>query len=145
MTTNPSINNRALAAITHMRTIDIHTFSGAIEVVPPGATLDGSLTSSEVIALRVEGSFKGRIVLPAGSAIHIALGANVQCDLIEADVIYVQGQVRGKLHAHKIIELAPSAIVMGEVRYDELFDVHAGSRICGSITGPDELAQWPAR
>lgn len=137
MTTNPHISSPAAAAIAGMRMIDEATFKAATTVVPKGAKLEGAMSASSDLALRIEGEFKGKLILATGGAIHIGLGSVVDCEAMEADIIYVQGTIKGSVHARKSLELGPSSRIKGNVRYDDRLDVHSGARVSGSIKGPE--------
>ncbi len=120
-----------------MRMIDADTFQRATTVVPRGAKLDGAMTSDEGLALRIDGEFKGKLDIRHEGAVHIGEGANMECESLTADYIYVQGRIKGSLVARKGLELAASARVSGNVRYETELDVHPGARISGTITGPE--------
>lgn len=137
MTTNPNISLPAAVAIAGMRMIDEAAFAAATTVVPKGAKLEGSMSAASDLALRIEGEFKGKLILDMGGAIHIGPGAVVECDALEADIIYIQGTVKGNVHARKSLELGTTSRVKGDVRYDDRLDVHSGARVNGSIKGPE--------
>jgi cytoskeletal protein CcmA (bactofilin family) len=138
MTTNPIITANAATVIANMRTIEASAFAGATNVVPLGATLDGAMSSAEDLALRIDGEFKGTLVLAKGGAIHIGPDAVLDCKLLQADIIFVQGRVKGEIQARKALELAPTARVSGKLSYEGRLDVHSGARINGSIDGPEQ-------
>ena len=137
MTTNPTITVPASVAIASMRMIDASTFAAATNVVPKGAKLEGEMSADSDLALRIDGEFKGKLVLGTGGAIHIGPGAVVDCEALEADVIYIQGSLKGNMHARKALELSATSRIKGEIRYNDRLDVHTGARITGSIKGPD--------
>jgi cytoskeletal protein CcmA (bactofilin family) len=51
---------------------------------------------------------------------------------IHADHIIVNGQVRGPVHAHVMLELQPKARIEGDVHYRAL-EMHQGATITGSM------------
>jgi cytoskeletal protein CcmA (bactofilin family) len=122
---------------TAMRMITPASFSDATTVVPKGAKLDGAMTADTDLALRFEGTFKGKVVLNEKGAIHVGEGAVIEVEALQADVIYIQGTVKGNVHARKSLEIGAGARIKGDIRYDEHFDVHNGARINGSINGPE--------
>jgi cytoskeletal protein CcmA (bactofilin family) len=106
-------------------------------VLPKAATMKGDMEASENLSIRLDGEYNGKIELRNAGAIHIAGGATVTTDLIIADYIYVEGTVKGKLHARKGIELSPTAKVKGNIQYDADLDMHPGARVSGQINGPE--------
>lgn len=135
MTTNPPISLPTVTSVAGMRVIDEAAFSEATTVVPKGAKLEGSMSAASHLALRIEGEFKGKLILGDGGAIHIGPGAVVDCEALEADIIYIQGAVKGSVYARKSLELGATSRVKGDLRYDDRLDVHAGARVSGSIKG----------
>jgi len=117
-----------------LRMIAPDTFRAATTVVPNGAKLNGTMSAQDDLALRIDGEFKGKLDIHKAGAIHIGPNAHVECETMVADHIYVQGRVRGNIHARKGLELSAEARVSGEVRYDGELDVHPGARISGSVT-----------
>lgn len=136
MTTNPTITASASAAIASMRTVDAKCFESATTVVPHGAVMDGTMSATENLAVRIDGEFKGTLALLKESAIHIGPNAVLDCMSLQADIIYIQGTFKGELVARKALELAPTARVSGTIRYEDRLDVHCGARLSGSIEGP---------
>lgn len=124
-----------------MRMIQTQNFDGMTTVVPVGAKLDGAMTASQSLALRIDGEFKGSIEIGSGGAVHIGPDAVIEAKSLVADHIYVEGKVKGNLHARKGLEVASSARIRGEVRYDGEMDVHPGAKLSGTVSGPEDLAE----
>lgn len=106
----------------------------------------GTLTSDGTdggLGLKIDGVVEGSICMPKGGVVHIGpTGRVVGGDgvAIEADYIYVEGEVSGKQVARKGIELAPSATVRGEIEYHQGISTHNLAKVRASIqyAGRDE-------
>lgn len=87
---------------------------------------------SSSAGLRVEGEYAGKIVFETGGILHIAAGASVTSSQVEADYVVIEGRFTGSLLARKLIEILPSAVVDGEVKYADM-DGHRGARVRGQL------------
>lgn len=126
-----------------MRMIESAVMAKTTTVVPSGAALDGTMTAKEDLAIRIDGEFKGKLDIEAGGAIHIGPGAVVECDKMVADFIYVEGRVKGSLHARKGLELSAGARINGKICYEGDMDMHPGARVRGEIDGPADSDDKP--
>lgn len=87
--------------------------------------------------LRIDGVLEGSIRMPAGGVVHIGPTGKVSSKngvAIEADIIYVEGDVDGHLVARQGIEVAPSADVRGEIRYHRGLAIQPLAKIRGGVT-----------
>lgn len=107
-----------------------------IRLLPPGATLQGVVTSERPQQLLIEGQFAGRMELDGSSRIVIAAGAEVDAEILQAHTVVVRGQVKGTIRA-RVVEIASTARVAGAIHYDADLSVEPGSRIRASIEGPE--------
>lgn len=92
--------------------------------------------SQESIGLKVDGDVQGSIRMPAGGIIHIGPTGKVSSKdgvTIEADLIYIEGNVDGKIVARKGIELASGSTVRGEIEYHQGISTHKLARLRASI------------
>lgn len=119
-TTAHSIDAQRLADISSFGSPDV-VFRGDLESISPNA------------CFRLEGELHGSIHFLQGGIVHIAKGAKVQGGSIEADLIYIEGQVNANIHARLGVEITSSAIVTGKVSYDAELDIHKNARIRGAL------------
>lgn len=119
------------------RLIQPSNLSTQINVLPKSAVMKGDMQATENLSIRLDGEYEGKISLQNDGTVHIACDANVTTGMVVADFIYVEGTVKGDLHARKAIELSPTARVQGSVRYEKDMDIHPGARISGQIIGPE--------
>lgn len=112
--------------------------SALVLLIPRGAALRGTVTSTEPQQLLLEGIFNGRIELKGVSRVVIAEGAVVEAESIQAHSVVVHGRVTGHIHA-QVLELGPTARVSGSLRYDLAFASQPGARMrVTQIDGPQE-------
>ena len=119
-TTARSIDAKRLADISSFGSPDV-VFRGDLESTSPDA------------CFRLEGELHGSIHFLEGGIVHIAKGARVKGGSIEADLIYIEGQVNADIHARLGVEITSSAIVTGKVSYDAELDIHKNARIRGAL------------
>lgn len=119
------------------RLIQSTNLATQIVVLPKSAAMKGDMQATEGLSIRLDGEYEGKITMESGSTVHIASGATVSTGMVVADFIYVEGTVKGNLHARIGIELSPTARISGNVRYEKDMDMHAGARILGQVTGPE--------
>ena len=100
------------------------------------ASMQGSLTFQEPVALRISGQFRG--TLETQGELTIGERATVQAD-ITGEAITVAGRVTGKLVAKKSLRVVSPAVVEGEV-WTPVLEVERGARIDGTIHMAGEAA-----
>lgn len=116
----------------------IHLIDAAlVRLLPPGSSLCGTVTSDTPQQLLLEGSFDGRMELPAESRIVIAATAEVNAEILRANTVVVRGRVTGHIQA-RVVEISSTAIVSGAVKYDFALSIAPGARIRASIEGPED-------
>ena len=113
---------------------------GEKTLIEPGAVIDGSITFAGI--LEIEGRVNGNI-LAAGdeqAVVRVLQGGHVHGD-VSAPLIVVNGTVTGNVHSTDHAELAPRAVINGDVRYN-LLEMSKGAQINGRLlfnggsTGP---------
>lgn len=120
-----------------MRLVPPGKVANAVNVLPAAATVNGTLEASSDLCIRIDGNYTGKIDMKVGGTVHISVGAVVVTDMLVADFVYVEGTVKGDLHARQAVELAATSLVHGSVRYDKHLDIHPGARLTGQMNGPD--------
>ena len=92
------------------------------------------------VGLKVDGTVKGSIRVASGGVIHIGPTGRVEGPEIEADYVFVEGHVAGKIIARKGVELAASSYVKGGIDYAVALNMHSLAKVRGGIhySGPDE-------
>lgn len=107
---------------------------GAISsLISEGAVFDGSFQTSRDLGLKVDGVLNGSIRFETGGTVHVGATGVIDKTTIEADYVFIEGKVIGKIVARKAIEIAGSATVLGDVSYDAMIDVHPRARIRGQV------------
>jgi cytoskeletal protein CcmA (bactofilin family) len=97
--------------------------------------------------LKVDGKIEGTIKVPTGGIVHIGPTGIVRGragqdgasePAIDADLIYIEGTVHGKVVARKGVEISPSATVTGEIIYHEGISVHNLAKVRATINFAEE-------
>jgi cytoskeletal protein CcmA (bactofilin family) len=83
-----------------------------ITLISEGTALEGTLELASVA--RVHGSIRGKLVGSPGSLVVLASQSTVEGN-IEADTLWVEGFVRGQIHAATRVILSPTARVVGDI------------------------------
>lgn len=121
-----------------LRLVPAAAIERAHNVLPAGATMKGDMTAQAGLAIRIDGEYSGTIVMGEGSSVYIAKDAIVDAVSIEADVILVEGRIKGNVTSRKAIELASTALIQGTLTYHGELDIHAGAKVRGQIDGPQD-------
>ena len=83
-----------------------------ITLISEGTVLDGTVELASVA--RVHGSVRGKLIGSRGSLVVLASQSTVEGN-IEADTLWVEGFVRGQIHATTRVILSSSARVVGDI------------------------------
>jgi cytoskeletal protein CcmA (bactofilin family) len=102
-------------------------------LIAPGTSFEGHFRSDRDQGIRVDGHLKGHIVFEHGGTIHVGTSGQIEEAVLEADYIYVEGQVTGTVVARKALEVASSAILVGHTGYDACIAIHPGARVHGTL------------
>jgi cytoskeletal protein CcmA (bactofilin family) len=100
-------------------------------LISEGTVLQGELRF--VDGLRIDGEVHGDVLAAAGGQglLVISEKARVHGKVKAAHVI-ISGQVLGPVECEELLELQPSARVVGDVRYGSL-EMHPGAHINGEL------------
>lgn len=93
------------------------------------------------VGLKVDGTVRGCIRVATGGVIHIGPTGRVEGTTVEADYVFVEGHVLGKIIGRKGVELAASCFVKGEIEYAGSLNMHSLAKVRGGInySGPDDV------
>lgn len=109
-------------------------------LVGEGTVLQGNLRFTD--GLRIDGEVHGDVeAVDERSIVVISENARVY-GKVKAGHVIINGEVRGPVQSHDLLELQPKARVTGDVRY-ELLEMHQGALIDGEIK-PLKSAEKPA-
>jgi cytoskeletal protein CcmA (bactofilin family) len=86
------------------------------------------------VGLKVDGTVEGNINISEGGVIHIGPGGLVKGSSIEADYVYIEGRVEGKIIARRAIELTGSSSVKGEIQYLGDINLHNLAKVRANVT-----------
>jgi len=105
--------------------------SGDTTLIAAGAVIDGTVTFDGV--LEVEGCINGNIVAAADeqAVVRILQGGKVRGN-VSSPLVVVNGTVAGNVHSTDHVELAPHAVVNGDVRYN-LLEMSKGAQVNGRL------------
>ncbi len=100
-------------------------------LIADGSQINGDITFTD--GLRVDGQITGNIHASeeVSSILVISEIATVTGE-ITADHIIINGNVKGPIHARKMLELQPKARIEGDVQYAAL-EMHQGALITGQL------------
>ena len=104
---------------------------GETTLIAPGAVIDGTITFAGV--LEIEGRVNGNIfaVGDEQAVVRVLQGGHVHGN-VSAPLIVVNGTVTGNVHSTDHAELAPRAVINGDVRYN-LLEMSTGAQVNGRL------------
>ncbi|RFP10682.1 MULTISPECIES: polymer-forming cytoskeletal protein [unclassified Duganella] len=93
--------------------------------------------------MRIDGEVIGNIVAEAGypSYLVIAEHARVEGE-IRCDHLVVNGEVQGCVFSADLLEIQPSARIIGDVSY-KVLEMHGGAQVLGTLTHRDSSGVGP--
>lgn len=113
----------------------LERLSAINSIVCAGATFKGTFESESAdAALRVDGLLQGGAKLAAGGIVHITASGRVMDGDIEADVVIVEGEVRGNVRARKHLEITTGAVLRGSAIYCGELHIHRNARFAANLT-----------
>ncbi len=118
---------------TSPRLILIERLNAITSLIGEGAIFEGSFQSQQDLGIKIDGILLGNITFAQGGAIHIGPCGVVENTILEADYVFIEGKVTGKVVARKSLEITGSATILGDVVYDALLDIHPRARIRGKL------------
>lgn len=102
----------------------IDTLIGNQVSIEGNITLDGGYT-------QINGHLKGNVTSHIEHETTLIINHNA---LVEGDIaasfIFIQGELKGNLHAHKKVTLMDKALVNGDVRYESI-EMQLGAKVNG--------------
>ena len=100
-------------------------------LIAEGSQINGNIMFTD--GLRVDGTVTGNIYAAEQDASILVISeiAAITGE-ITADHIIVNGNVKGPIHARKMLELQPKARIEGDVQYAAL-EMHQGALISGQL------------
>jgi cytoskeletal protein CcmA (bactofilin family) len=104
---------------------------GETTLIAPGAVIDGTITFAGV--LEIEGRVNGNIYAAGDeqAVVRVLQGGHVHGN-VSAPLIVVNGTVTGNVHSTDHAELAPRAVINGDVRYN-LLEMSKGAQVNGRL------------
>jgi len=109
-------------------------------LVGEGTVLSGNLAFTD--GLRIDGEVHGDVEASGDRSIVVVSENARVYGKVKAGHVIINGEVRGPVISHELLELQPKARVTGDVRY-ELLEMHQGALIDGEIR-PLKSADKPA-
>jgi cytoskeletal protein CcmA (bactofilin family) len=100
-------------------------------LIADGSQIQGNIAFAD--GLRIDGEVLGNVIAKetAPSMLVISETAHV-VGAITADLIVINGSVKGPVHARTALELQPNARIEGDVEYASL-EMHKGALITGQL------------
>lgn len=100
-------------------------------LIAHGSQIQGNVAFAD--GLRIDGEILGNVIAKdaAPSMLVISETAHVE-GAITADLIVINGSVKGPVHARTALELQPKARIEGDVEYASL-EMHKGALITGQL------------
>ena len=100
-------------------------------LIADGSQIQGNIAFTD--GLRIDGEVLGNVIAKDGipSMLVISETAHV-VGAITADLIVINGSVKGPVHARTALELQPKARIEGDVEYASL-EMHKGALITGQL------------
>ncbi|TCS33530.1 cytoskeletal protein CcmA (bactofilin family) [Paucimonas lemoignei] len=84
--------------------------------------------------LRIDGQVRGNVIADPSLASMLVISEHA---VIEGEVraahIVVNGEIKGPVHSHELLELQPKARITGDVNYKAL-EMHGGALVSGKLT-----------
>jgi len=100
-------------------------------LIGEGTVLTGNVEFSD--GMRVDGEVHGDLVAAQGSPSLLVVGAKAKvCGRVNAEHVIIVGEVLGPVHCSGLLELQPSARIIGDVHY-QLLEMHPGAVIDGEL------------
>lgn len=109
-------------------------------LVGEGTVVHGNLRFDD--GLRIDGEIHGDVEA-VGERTMVVVSENARVvGKVTAGHVIINGEVRGPVQSHDLLELQPRARVTGDIRY-ELLEMHQGAIVDGEIR-PLKGAEKPA-
>jgi cytoskeletal protein CcmA (bactofilin family) len=115
------------------RLVPVERLSAISSLIAEGAVFEGNFHTAQDQGIKIDGQLTGSISFGTGGTLHIGATGVVESTRLEADYIFIEGKVIGTVIAHKALEIAGSATLLGDAAYDELIDMHPRARVRGKL------------
>jgi cytoskeletal protein CcmA (bactofilin family) len=115
------------------RLVPVERLSAISSLIAEGAVFEGNFHTEQDQGIKIDGQLTGSISFGSGGTLHIGATGVVESTRLEADYIFIEGKVIGTVIAHKALEIAGSATLLGDASYDELIDMHPRARVRGKL------------
>lgn len=100
-------------------------------LIADGSQISGNISFTD--GLRIDGEVLGNVVAKDGGSSMLVISETAQVvGAITADLIVVNGSVKGPVKARGALELQPNARIEGDVEYAAL-EMHKGALISGQL------------
>ncbi|MES2299711.1 MAG: polymer-forming cytoskeletal protein [Pseudomonadota bacterium] len=84
--------------------------------------------------LRIDGEVHGNVIADAGETSVLIVSQHGRiCGELRCANMVINGQVVGPVYASELLELQPSARIVGDVYY-KLLEMHGGALVSGQLT-----------
>lgn len=126
-TKNPILESQL---VTTQRLERVSTF------IAEHTTFKGDFTADEDVDLgiKIDGKLEGSVIVPTGGVVHIGPTGHVTGTTIEADYVFVEGTVDGKIISRKGVEFTGSSSVKGAVDYFGSCNMHNLAKVRGTVS-----------
>ena len=118
---------------TPTRLVPAERLSAITSLIAEGAVFEGDFHTTRDQGIKVDGLLKGNITFETGGTLHVGAAGVIENTRLEADYVFIEGNVTGTVIARKALEITGSATLLGDASYDELIDMHPRARIRGKI------------
>ena len=122
-----------MSADRSTRLVPVERLSAISSLIAEGAIFEGNFHTTQDQGIKIDGQLTGNISFASGGTLHIGATGVVESSRLEADYIFIEGKVVGSVIAHKALEIAGSATLLGDAAYDELIDMHPRARVRGKL------------
>lgn len=100
-------------------------------LVGEGTVIEGEIRFSE--GLRIDGRVLGNVLAVGDERNMLVVGEKASIvGRVRAGHVIVNGEIRGPLESHDLLELQPKARIEGNVRYERL-EMHQGAQVDGEL------------
>ncbi|MBL8328530.1 MAG: polymer-forming cytoskeletal protein [Rubrivivax sp.] len=115
------------------RLVPVEKLSAISSLIAEGAVFEGNFHTDQDQGIKIDGQLTGSISFATGGTLHVGATGIVESARLEADYILIEGKVIGTVIAHKALEIAGTATLLGDAAYDELIDMHPRARVRGKL------------